>query len=118
VIVEDQAIFGGICGVHQFCRVGRMAMIGGFSRVTQDVPPYMICEGNPATVPAVNLIGIQRRGLPDESIRCLREAHRILYRSGLNTSQAVDRIEQEVAPCPEVRHLLEFIRGTERGITR
>lgn len=118
VVVEDQAIFGGMCGIHQFCRIGRMSMIGGLSRVTQDVPPYMICEGNPATVPAVNLIGLQRRGLTDEAIRGLREAHRILYRSGLNTSQAVERIDREVAPCAEIAHLLEFIRGSERGITR
>lgn len=118
VIVEDQVILGGITGIHQFCRLGRMAMIGGCSKVNQDVPPYMICEGNPATVPAVNLIGLQRRSVPEDSIRAVRDAHRILYRAGLNTSQAIARIEQDVAPVPEIRHLLEFIRGSERGITR
>lgn len=118
VIVEDQVILGGITGIHQFCRLGRMAMIGGCSKVNQDVPPYMICEGNPAAVPAVNLIGLQRRGVPEESIRAVRDAHRIIYRAGLNTSQALTRIEQDVAPVPEIRHLLDFIRSSERGITR
>lgn len=116
VLMEDHVIIGGLSAVHQFCRLGRFGFIGGCAKVEQDLPPFMLADGNPAKVRAVNVVGLQRNGCGEESIRRLREAFRILYRSNLNTSQALDRIEAEVEPCDETRHLTAFVRASERGI--
>ena len=118
VVVEDQAVIGGLAAVHQFCRIGCMAIIGGCSKVVQDVPPYMLADGNPAETRTVNKVGLERNGVPEESQAALRQAYRILFRDGLTISNALIRIETEVALCPEVRHLLEFVRSSQRGISK
>lgn len=118
VVVEDQAVIGGLAAVHQFCRIGCMAIIGGCSKVVQDVPPYMLADGNPAETRTVNKVGLERNGVPEESQAALRQAYRILFRDGLTISNALIRIETDVALCPEVRHLIEFVRSSQRGISK
>lgn len=118
VVVEDEAVIGGMTGVHQFTRIGRLAMVGGLSRITQDIPPFMLIEGNPATARSVNTVGMERRGVSPESVASIKRAYRLLYRDGLSTRQAVERIRAEVPACPEVAHLLSFIEASERGIIK
>jgi UDP-N-acetylglucosamine acyltransferase len=114
-VVEDRAIIGGLVGVHQFTRVGRLAMIGGCSRVVQDVPPFMIAEGNPARVRGLNVIGLRRAGMGAETRNLLKSAYRLLYRSGLNLSQALDRIAEELEDCPELQYLVDFVSKLKLG---
>ena len=116
--VEDQAIIGGLCGVHQFVRIGRMSIIGGCSKVTQDVPPFMMADGHPLAIHGINSVGLKRRGVGEEAQRALKTVHRILYREGLSTRQALERLEAEVEPLPEVRQVVEFVRASARGIVR
>ncbi len=118
VTVEEHAIIGGLSGVHQFCRVGRHAIVGGCTKIVQDVPPYMIADGNPAEVRGVNQVGLERRGFPAESTRALREAYRLLYRSNLNVKQACEKIAADHAGPEPIALLLEFIEASQRGIIR
>lgn len=116
VEVEDQAILGGLSGVHQFARLGRLCIVGACSKVTQDVPPFMMADGHPLRVVGINRVGLVRRGVPETTRRWLKEAYRWLYREKLTRRQALDRIERELPPLPEIRHLLEFCRSTKRGL--
>jgi len=118
VLVEDYALVGGLCAVHQFCRIGTMAMIAGCAKVVQDVPPYVIVDGNPAEARTINKVGMERNGVSEEAQAALRQAYKILFRDGLTTSNALARIESELPPLPEVKHLVQFVRGSERGITK
>ncbi len=116
VTVEDQVIVGGLSAVHQFCRVGRNAMIGGCSRVVQDVPPYSLCVGGPALVYNLNAIGLRRAGVTAESMKHLKEAFRIMFHSGLAKNTAVEQIEKDVQLTDHVKHLLDFAKASERGL--
>jgi len=118
VHLEDYAIVGGVTAVHQFCTVGKHAMVGGCSRVTKDVPPFMLCGSSDAGVRVVgpNVVGLSRRGFAKESISALREATRILYHEGLNRTQALDRIERDLTMTEEIRYLVDFFRKSERGV--
>ena len=118
VTVEDHAVVGGLAAVHQFCRIGRMAIIGGCSKVVQDVPPFMLADGNPAETRTINKVGLERNGVSEEAQAALKQAYRILFRDGLAIPNALERIRSELPDSPEVRHLLEFVRGSERGISR
>jgi UDP-N-acetylglucosamine acyltransferase len=118
VIVEDFALVGGLSAVHQFCRIGRMSMIAGCSKVVQDVPPFMIVDGNPAETRTVNKIGMERNGLSEEAQTALRQAYKIFFREELSAPNALVKIEKELPPLPEVLHLINFIRASERGITK
>jgi UDP-N-acetylglucosamine acyltransferase len=118
VTVGNYAVVGGLSAVHQFCRIGEHAMIGGCTKIVQDVPTFMVADGNPAEVRGVNAIGLERRGFPTEEIRALREAYRILYRSEHNTAQALKVMEEKLGDFERVRELVTFISGTERGIVR
>src|SRR6266446_2659056 len=114
VTVEDWAVIGASTGVHQFCRVGRHAIVGGYSVITQDVLPFSnTVTEREAKVFGENAIGLKRRGFPAETIDALHKAFRLLTRSGLNTTQAVERIAAEVVPLSEVAELLEFIRTSD-----
>lgn len=115
VLVEDNTVFGGMVGVHQFCRIGKMAMIGGCSKVNQDVPPFMLGDGNPCRVLDLNTIGLRRHGLPPTVRTVLRQAYKLLYRSNLNLSQALERIEEELEPSEALQYLVAFLRGTQGG---
>lgn len=118
VTVEDHAVIGGLAAVHQFCRIGKMAIIGGCSKVVQDVPPFMMADGNPAETRTINKVGLERNGVGLDAQAALKQAYKILFREGLTVSNALTRIEAEVAPLPEITHLVGFVRGSERGISK
>jgi len=118
VLVEDRAIIGGLSAVHQFVRVGTLAIVGGCSKVVQDVPPYMIADGHPASAHGVNTVGLDRAGFSKEDKRVLKQAFKILFRSGVAVRKAQDRIERELPQIPAVQTLLEFLKGSERGLAR
>ena len=118
VEVGDNAIMGGLTAVHQFCRIGRFAITGGCSKIVQDVPPFLIADGNPAEIRGVNLVGLERAGFPAESIKAIKEAFRLIYRSKLNTRQAIEAVRDQIEPREEVAQLIEFIEKSERGIIR
>ncbi len=116
VQVEDYAILGGLVGAHQFTRVGTLSIVGGCSKVVKDVVPYLKVDGHPLKVYGLNTLGLRRHGIPEEKISLLKKAYRILFRSGLNTTEALKVIRKELPPLPEILHLLEFIELSQRGI--
>ncbi len=118
VIVEDHAVIGGLSGVHQFCRIGRHSITGGCTKIVQDVPPYMIADGNPAEVRGINQIGMERRGFPPETTRALRDAYKQLYRTSANVQQSVEILRAVENPPAELTNLIEFIESSQRGIIR
>lgn len=118
VIVEDRVVIGGLAGVHQFVKIGRNAMVGGLAKVVQDIPPFMIADGQPARIIGLNSVGLSRAGMTDSVKSNLKKGFRILFRSGLNVSQAITEMEQELDSSEEVEHLLRFLRDAERGICR
>jgi len=118
VIVEDHAVIGGLSGVHQFCRIGRHAILGGCTKIVQDVPPFMIADGNPAEVRGINQVGLERNNFSNDEIRGLREAYRLLCRANLNVKQACETIREQLAPSEHLNHLLSFIEASKRGIVR
>jgi UDP-N-acetylglucosamine acyltransferase len=118
VQVGDHAVIGGLTAVHQFCRLGRFAITGGCSKIVQDVPPFMIADGNPAEIRGINLVGMERAGFDAETVKAIKEAFRLIYRAKLNTRQAIDTIRKEIAPREEIRQLIEFIEQSERGVIR
>ncbi|HBN10130.1 MAG TPA: acyl-[acyl-carrier-protein]--UDP-N-acetylglucosamine O-acyltransferase [Cyanobacteria bacterium UBA8530] len=115
VEIEDFAVIGGACGIHQFVRVGKMAMVGAMSKIVQDLPPFLLCDGNPPTVFGPNSVGLKRRGLSTEVRMEIKRAFKLLYRDSLNLSQAIEKI-QELQAFPEILHLLHFLEKTERGL--
>lgn len=110
--IESRATISGVLGIHQFVRVGRLAMVGGMSRINRDVPPYMLVEGNPARVRALNKVGLNRAGLSTaeggKSMQALQKAFRILYRSGLTLHQALDQLNL-LAEHEPIQHLQQFL---------
>jgi len=118
VEVGDHAVMGGLTAVHQFCRIGRFAITGGCSKIVQDVPPFLIADGNPAEIRGVNLVGLERACYAPESVKAIKEAFRLIYRSKLNTRQAIEAVRNQIEPREEVTHLIEFIEKSERGIIR
>jgi UDP-N-acetylglucosamine acyltransferase len=118
VTVEDHAILGGLTAVHQFCRIGRFAITGGCSKIVQDIPPFMIADGNPANIRGINSVGLKRHDFSEETLRYLKEAYRTIYRKGLSIDDAVAELDGIAGDCEEVAQLAEFIRGSERGIIR
>jgi UDP-N-acetylglucosamine acyltransferase len=118
VVVEDHAIVGGLAAIHQFCRIGTMAIVGGCTKVVQDVPPYMMADGNPAETRGVNKVGLERNGVGEDTQRALREAFKIMFRAGLTVSNALDKIQAELPPSRELEHFIDFCRKSERGIAR
>ncbi|HPQ43050.1 MAG TPA: acyl-ACP--UDP-N-acetylglucosamine O-acyltransferase [Syntrophales bacterium] len=116
--IEDFAMIGGLSGIHQFSRIGRHSIIGGASAVTQDVPPYVTVSGNRAKPHGLNLIGLKRRGFSEETIAALKKAYKIVYRSSLLLAVALEKVKTEVDDLPEVRHFIDFIGNSKRGICR
>ena len=118
VHLEDYAIVGGCAAAHQFCTVGCHAMVGGMSKIRQDVPPYMLCDMSDGSLRVLgpNVVGLTRRGYSRETISILKDAYRLLYRDGLNRTQALDRIENELDPIDEVKRLVGFYRKSQRGV--
>ena len=118
VTVEDYAIIGGIVPIHQYVRIGTHAMIGGASRVPKDVVPYTLSAGIPLRVSGINVIGLKRHGFSTKEISVLKEAFRLIFRSKLNRSQAIERIERELEKVDSIKYLLEFLRTSKRGICK
>jgi UDP-N-acetylglucosamine acyltransferase len=116
VTIEDKAIISGMSAVHQFTRIGRHSFIGGMSRVSKDIPPFLKAVGNPVKLYGLNTIGLQRSGMDEETIRELKRAYRLLFRSDLNVSQAIERAQTEIEPLPEVKELIRFVEASERGV--
>jgi len=117
VTIEDQAVFGGLCGIHQFARIGRMAMIAGYSKVLQDVPPFTLVEGQPARIMGLNIPGLRRRKVPLDSRNALKKAISIITSRKYKRKDALEVIRNEVDVTPEVEHLLEFMSNpSKQGI--
>ncbi len=115
--IEDQAFVSGGVAVHQYSKIGRLAMVGGLTRVNLDAPPFFLYVGNRIAPRGLNLVGLRRAGFAAEDIRALKQAYRLLYRSGLRTDEALARIEAEV-PTEHTLHLIRFVRSSKRGICR
>jgi len=118
VQVGDHTVIGGLTAVHQFCRLGRFAITGGCSKIVQDVPPFMIADGNPAEIRGINLIGLERKNFPPESVKLIKEAFRLIYRSKYNRRQAIEAMRKELPQTEEINELIQFIEQSERGIIR
>ena len=116
VDVEDRAILGGLSGVHQMCFVGKFAFVGAMGRINKDALPYMITEGHPARCCGPNAIGLQRNGFDAEQRGRIKQMFKLLCRSGLNTAQAIEAIEEQVADSEERNHFLGFVRKSTRGV--
>lgn len=118
VIVEDFAFIGGLVAVHQFTRIGAYSMIGGFSGIAQDIPPYTTASGERAKLYGMNIVGLKRHGFDESVIRDLKHAYKFLFRSKLTIKEAIDKIQSEIKPSKEVSHLLQFLEQNKRGICR
>jgi UDP-N-acetylglucosamine acyltransferase len=116
VTVEDRAILSGLSAVHQFVRIGRQSFIGGCSRVSKDIPPFLKAVGNPVKLYGLNTVGLQRGGMDETTIRELKRAYRLLFRSDLNITQAIERAQNEIEGLPEVGELIRFVEASERGV--
>jgi UDP-N-acetylglucosamine acyltransferase len=114
-MVEDRVVFGGMVGIHQNVRIGKFAMIGGMSKVVQDVPPFMMADGRPSKVCDLNVIGLRRSGVTPRVRAGLRKSYKLLYRSNLNVTQAVEAIESQIEPSEELTYLLDFIKHIRCG---
>ncbi len=118
VTVEKNAFLGGMSGVHQFCRVGSLAMLAAHSYVNMDVAPYTTVQGVRARLSGLNLIGLKRSGMSEESISSLKNAYRTLFKSGLSLEKALEEIGHNVPESEAVSHLVDFLKNSERGVTR
>jgi UDP-N-acetylglucosamine acyltransferase len=120
IVVEDHAILSGLSAVHQFCRIGMHAIVGGLAKVVQDVPPFMIVDGNPASTRGMNLVGMQRRGFAEDDIKAVKSAYKKLFlKKDGNLATALSSLKAtHAADTPQVAHLIHFIEGSQRGVTR
>jgi len=117
--IEDQAIIGGMAGVHQFVRIGRLAMVGAQSKIVQDIPPFMLAEGNPAEVRGINSIGLQRRGLSQEVVAEIKKAFKLIYETKQSTEKTVEELKKRLRPLEEINHLISFLeKESQRGISK
>jgi UDP-N-acetylglucosamine acyltransferase len=117
VHIEDHVTIGGMAGIHQFCRIGAYAMISAYAKVVQDVAPYFIADGQPAVIRAVNKVGLERKGFTREQLERIKTLYRVLFREGLNRTQALERLAAHAeVESPEFQRLLAFARGSERGL--
>ena len=118
VVVEDFAVIGGLVAIHQFTKIGAYSMVGGFSGVGQDIPPYTIASGSRAKLYGLNAVGLKRQGFDDSTIRNLKQAYKILFRSKLTLKKALDKVKHELKQSKEIRHLIKFLQQNKRGICR
>jgi UDP-N-acetylglucosamine acyltransferase len=119
ILIEDHAFIGGLSAIHQFCRIGTHAYISGLTGVSLDIPPYMLAAGDRAKLFGLNSVGLDRHHFPEETQKALKKAYRTIFRSRLTLENAMKQLEEdEISSIPDIRHLLEFIRQTKRGITR
>ncbi|MFO8113457.1 MAG: acyl-ACP--UDP-N-acetylglucosamine O-acyltransferase [Desulfosalsimonadaceae bacterium] len=118
ITIGDHVIIGGLVAVHQFVRIGEHAYIGGKSALTKDIPPYVIAAGDRATLHGLNKVGLRRHQFSEHTISELKRTYRIIFRIGLTINEAVERVLAEVENLPEVKNFVNFIKNTQRGITR
>jgi UDP-N-acetylglucosamine acyltransferase len=118
IVIEDFVTVGGLVAIHQFVRIGNYAYIGGKSAVVKDIPPYVIAAGDRAKLHGLNSVGLKRHGFSQETLSSLKKAYRIIFRIGLTLNEAIERVKAEVEQIPEVNDLIQFIKSSERGITR
>jgi len=118
VTIEDRAVIGGLVAIHQFVRVGMLSIIGGCSKVVQDIPPFSTCDGHPARVYGLNLIGLRRKGVSRESIKQIDQAFKLIFNSGLSVKHATEKVEKELTITEEISYLVNFIKSSERGLAR
>jgi UDP-N-acetylglucosamine acyltransferase len=116
VTIEDKAVIGGLVAVHQFVKIGALSIVGGCSKVVQDIPPYSTCDGHPAKVYGLNLVGLRRHKISRDSIQTLNHAFNTLFNTGLSPKHALEQIEKEVKRSQEVIHLVDFIKNSQRGL--
>ena len=116
VTIEDRANLSGLVAVHQFVTIGKLAFIGGCSRVSQDIPPYVMAVGNPVELFGLNSVGLERAGFPEDTIAALKRLYRLFFNSSLNFTQAIERAQLEIPSLPEVQRFIEFVARSERGV--
>ncbi len=118
VSIEDKAVIGGIVAIHQFVRIGMLAIVGGCSKVVQDIPPFSTCDGHPARVYGLNLIGLRRKGISHDAIKKIDQAFKLIFNSGLSVKHALEKVEKEIEKTEEIIYLVNFLKSSERGFTR
>ena len=118
VMVEDSAVIGGLVAIHQFVRIGKLSIIGGCSKVVQDIPPYSTCDGHPAVVYGLNLIGLRRHKVSREAIKELDRAYKIIFNSGFTPKHALEELEKIKVKSEDVRYLVNFVKGSSRGLSK
>jgi len=116
VEVADNAILSGLTGIHQFCRVGRFAMLSGGSTISMDLPPFMIASGRNAMIAGVNLVGLKRNNFSKDAIRAIVDVYKIFFKEGLNTTNALEKIQKEIPSLPEVKEFVDFVKSSKRGV--
>lgn len=116
IIIDDNAIISGAVLMHQFCRVGGYVMVQGGCRFSKDIPPYIIAGREPISYAGINLIGLRRRGFSDELIENIHNAYRIIYQQGMNITQALEHVREEIPMSPEIEYIVDFISSSKRGI--
>ena len=118
IVIGKHATVGGLVAIHQFVRVGDYAFVGGKSAVTKDIPPYVIASGDRATLHGLNQVGLKRHGFSQQTVSQLKKAYRLIFRFGLTLNEAIERVGAQVEPLPEVIVFIDFIKSSQRGITR
>ncbi len=118
VTIEDRVVVGGLAAIHQFVRLGRLSIVGGCSKVVQDIPPFSTCDGHPARVYGLNLVGLKRAKVSQEVLLNLKRAFKILFNSGMTMSNALKRLKKEISVSEELSHLINFVESSERGVCR
>ena len=118
VTIDDNAVIGGLSAIHQFVRIGTLSIIGGCSKVVQDIPPYSTCDGHPARVYGLNLVGLRRNRVSKDTIKRLHLVFKLLFNSGLSVKHAAEKVAKDIMPAEEISCLLDFIKGSRRGLAR
>ncbi len=118
VVIEDKVVIGGLAAIHQFVRVGTLSIIGGCSKVIKDIPPYLTCDGHPARVFGLNLVGLKRNNIPKKSMQQLNHVFKILFNSGFSIKHAVARLKENKDLQAESAYLINFIENSQRGVSR
>ncbi len=118
IIIGDRVMVGGLVAVHQFVRIGSYAYVGGKSAIVKDIPPYVIASGDRARLHGLNRVGLKRQGFSEETLALLKKAYRIIFRIGLTLNEAIERVTAEVEQIPEVNEMIDFIKSSQRGLTR
>ncbi len=118
VTIDSAAILGGLSAVHQFIRIGKLAMVGGGAMVAMDVPPYTLASGDRVRLYGINVIGLKRRGYAKEKIRLIEKTYKIIFRSKYNLNDAIKKVQDEIPPDPDISYIIEFFQTSKRGVCR